>query len=854
MALWPFRRKSARKRPRSGAALSDGEGPPPRAMTEGAVARAGSIKKQRTEPTKLQRRARTHSFSPDRQEVLQVDRAARAQRPQGDGAGDLQHVAWDRTPTLHHGKNSGRKPSRRKSSKRRKRDPNREAEIKAMSNFMPVRPATDPATAGRPMRKESQRVKSNAINRPWDNQPASDVSLPIPESIHSSMSSDSEFGSFRVSALDALAPRPTLRYAPGSRWPAARASGPARTASQKKTLAERGPLPKETLRAHKRIDELADDLDASDLRELMERDTRRRQQQRQRDQQRMEERLSRRAQTQRAEEAEAKKSGTPPPENLERGVLGRELVGLGIEPASAVVTSSKIRNSVASESMPDAEPDAGDEAARPNALDTFHRADTVPMDEDESEATPAPKAVLQNDIQPPPQAVTLDADRKSPSAEPEEKVASLPSGSVFAGLLRRNKSRSKSTLGSDRDKTVTPPFTKYDDDEKLRKNSEASASKPGRFSLSSLLRRGKNRRGSSGHPSFSNTSREEMQAVAYAQAHAQQQSQSQQSQEQLPTHSFSQAQAMAQAHALAKLEGKDMPTQANSSSGRYVAKSGSAVPKRTRSRFREDLPEFPLSPPASRVQSPEAEPPLPPVTETKQETETQPVPIPTARYDTPASGHRSVEGMRMTPTSPDPHQSMSLASIDSEGSWLSGRVNAQRASAMRDSLAPSSRREPVHSSDSPTNSTQEDLAIMEDEYLSRLTPSAERNSLVKSLSHRSGDGRPSSDEEDFLDDSDLKWGTVAGAHPHVVDRETMRSRHGMLNAVEGDDEQSSPESPSSRVEEKADLGRARSVDLAKRGHARNFSAGSAKLLEIHPRSSVDGKTGFKDRRASEPLA
>lgn len=852
MALWPFRRKSARKRPRSGAALSDADGPPPRAMTDGAVARAGSLKKQRTEPARLQRRARTHSFSPDRQEVLQVDRDARAQRQQRDGPEDFQAV-WDRTPTLHHGKNGGRNPSRRKSSKRRRKDPNREAEIKAMSNFMPVRPATDSITAGRPMRKESHRAKSNAIDRSWDNHPKSDISLPIPESIHSSMSSDSEFGSFRVSALDALAPRPTLRYAPGTRWPAARASAPARTASQKKTLAERGPIPEETLRAHKRIDDLADDLDARDLRELMERDTRRRQKQRQREQQRMEERLSRRAQKQMAEDAEAKKSGTPPPENLERGVLGRELVGLGIEPASAVVTSSRIRDSGGSESMPDAEPSDDSQQARPNALDTFHRTDTSPMEEDVPEASPATDAVTKDEATHAPQPEALDASRTSPIAEREERVASLPSGSVFAGLLRRNKSRSKSTLGSDREKTATPPFAKSDEDDKMRKNSETSTTRPGRFSLSSLLRRGKNRRGSSGHPSFSNTSREEMQAVAYAQAQAQQHTHGQQSQEQLQPQNMSHVQALAQAQALAKLEGKEVPTSLGPPPTRYVAKS-SAVPKRTRSRFKEDLPDFPISPPASRVQSPEAELPLPSVTEQTRETATQPVPIPAARYDTPNSGHRSVEAMRMTPTSPEPHQSISLASIDSEGSWLSGRVNPRRASAMRDSLAHSSRREPMHSSDSPTNSTQEDLAIMEDEYLSRLTPSAERNSLVKSLSQRSGDGRPSSDEEDFLDDSDLRWGTVPGSQPHVVDRETMRSRQGMLNLVGGDDdEQTSPDSPSSRVEEKADLGRARSVDLASRGHARNFSAGSAKLLEIHPRSSVDGKTAFKDRRASEPL-
>ncbi|KAK0391368.1 hypothetical protein NLU13_0869 [Sarocladium strictum] len=846
MALWPFRRKSARKRPRSGAALSDAEGPPPRAMTEGVVARAGSLKKQRTEPAKLQRRTRTHSFSPDRQEVLQVDRAARAQHQRGDARDDLQ-AAWDRTPTLHHGKNGGRDPSRRKSSKRRRRDPNREAEIKAMSNFMPVRPATDSGTAGRPMRKESHRVKSSANHRHWDPHPESEVSLPIPESIHSSMSSDSEFGSFRVSALDALAPRPTLRYAPGTRWPAARASAPIRAASQKKTLAERGPIPEETLRAHKRIDDLADDLDARELRELMERDTRRRQKQRQREQQRMEERLSRRAQKQMAEEAEAKKSGTPPPENLERGVLGRELVGLGIEPASAVVTSSKIRDSHMSESMPDAEPSDDSPRSRPSALDTFHRTDTMPMDEDVSEAVPATEVAIQE-----PSQQLAPQEGASPNAEHEETVASLPSGSVFAGLLRRNKSRSKSTLGSDHEKTATPPFTK-DEDEQARKNSEASTTRPGRFSLSSLLRRGKNRRGSSSHPSFSNTSREEMQAVAYAHAQAQHPGQGQPSQEQLQGQNLSHAQALAQAQALAKLEGKEIPTSLAPSSARYVAKS-SAVPKRTRSRFKEDLPEFPISPPASRVQSPEAEPPLPSVTEQTREIATQPMPIPAPRHDTPNSGHRSVEAIRVSPNSPGAHQSMSLASIDSEGSWLSGRVNARRASAMRDSVTHSNRREPLHSSDSPTNSTQEDLAIMEDDYLARLTPSAERNSMAKSLGHMSGDGRPSSDEEDFLDDSDLRWGTVPGSQPHLVDRETMRSRQGMLNAIGADDdEQSSPDSPSSRMGEKADLGRARSVDLASRGHARNFSAGSAKLLDINPRSSVDGKIGPKERRASEPL-
>jgi hypothetical protein len=40
--------------------------------------------------------------------------------------------------------------------------------------------------------------------------------------------------------------------------------------------------------------------------------------------------------------------------------------------------------------------------------------------------------------------------------------------------------------------------------------------------------------------------------------------------------------------------------------------------------------------------------------------------------------------------------------------------------------------------------------------------------------------------------------------------------------------------------------RATSINLGK-GHVRNFSAGSAKLLNLTPRSSVDGK-----RRSVEP--
>jgi len=83
----------------------------------------------------------------------------------------------------------------------------------------------------------------------------------------------------------------------------------------------------------------------------------------------------------------------------------------------------------------------------------------------------------------------------------------------------------------------------------------------------------------------------------------------------------------------------------------------------------------------------------------------------------------------------------------------------------------------------------------------------------------------------------------------MVNRETMRSRQGMLEMIDADEEQESSSSAETPAVEKASLGRAKSIDLASRGHGRNFSAGSAKLLDIAPRDSEDKHS----RRASEPL-
>ena len=725
-------------------------------------------------------------------------------------------MAWDRTPTLHH-RRSDHHPTRRKSSKRRREDHDREAELKALSNFTPVRPATDQWNAGRPLRKDSKRAKTTSFGRHWDNPP-SELSLPVPGSIHSSLTSDSEYGAYKVSALDALAPRPTLRYAQATKQPPPYPSPPNRSGSQRKRFVDREPISEETMRAHKRVDDLADDLDSSDLRELMERDKRRRELKRQKERERMERRLARRAEKQKAQEEDALKSGTPPPENLERGVLGRELVGLGLEPKSAVVTSSKQRSSVESVQMKDADDDVEVENDSPrDPIASFHRTDTAPVDEP---VEPVNEPVVMENTQ----------ERDSPIPRKSDEQGSIPTSAKFSGLLRSVKSRSKSTLGSEREKMVSPPPDTIDEEQAFRKDSESST-KGARFSFSSFLRwSGKSRR-NSGPSSFSNTSREEMQAAATAKA---------------------------QAQALAKLQGEDTSNTSETYSGKYMARKVSA-PKRTRSRFREDLPEFPVSPPASRVQSPEFEPSMPILSE-RQMRELEPVRFSHMRYDTPTSGHRSMEATHQASTpiervypspSPEPHMSMSLASIDSEGSWLSGR-NKNRNASMRESLMRANRQNQAESStESPTDSNQDELGIAEDEYFEKLTP--HRNSGQHTFGRRSGEGRPSSDEEDLVDD-DMKWGAV-GSHPHVVhnhrhDRYTMKSHEGLLD-IESESEDCSDASPTSpmSMEELAEVQRARSVNLG-RGHVRNFSAGSAKLLDLTPRASVDDKRRSSDRRGS----
>jgi hypothetical protein len=244
------------------------------------------------------------------------------------------------------------------------------------------------------------------------------------------------------------------------------------------------------------------------------------------------------------------------------------------------------------------------------------------------------------------------------------------------------------------------------------------------------------------------------------------------------------------------------------------------------SRFREDLPELPLSPPDSRVNSPE-----------NGSLPAEPLPIipddVSMRDDAPTSGHRAAPmpiHRDEVQASPAP-QSMSLASIDSEGSWLSGRVSGKRASsAMRGSLNQYPRRSEDH----------DDETVNDDDFL-RIVADKKPNRIS------TGDARPSSDEDD--DDQSAKWGNMARTPTVTHRRDTMRSREGLLlqsfDDVE-EDERDDDDKASYGVDDSPRVPqRATSVNL--KDHVRNYTPGSAKLLKISPRTSTDNR-----RSTNEP--
>ena len=704
--------------------------------------------------------------------------------------------AIPRGPTLStkRSANDGILP-RRKSSKRRANDHAREQEIKAMSSPIPI-PKRQGLRAGGPLPRGSNKGPAD-INLNME-APTSDVSIPIAESLSSSVSMVPESVSFRVSTLDALSPRPTIRYSENPRLAGRSGSlRPSRTSTGK----DKQPIiPEEMMNPRKRIEDLANDMDAGSLRELMERDRRRTEKHRRSDRDTMQRKLQRKADKQRAQEG-----------------VDETSVGLGAEKTQPMAEEQdKVEGQQAAQVsdswLKDPEKERGtrtpeswlkDPSRESLAPETSFHDPVAGIGRSHLEA-PTPTDDPEDPVLETAKAVRMSQASMSPPTSPTH-VAHEPSTlSHIAYLASRS----------------TPDIPERPKDQRRDSDTSARLSSNWRSIFRRSDTRGKKGSTDRGRPTpseFSNTSRE-----SFAR--------------QMPPSAFTR-----------------------------IPRARSGTPIRTQSRFREDLPELPISPPDSRMQSPEAvsQYPSPQLDPARSSLTSNPSQLlsdihPAFREEIALSRHQSLN-KGSSEAQPNALMSQSLASVDSEGSWLTGRpvkrLSQTPVNPLRESTSSLQNRL------RDLGASREDLRAAEKEleHDEPVTPGPEevftpqRSMLRMQQSEVSGLTGDSDDDLALqpapapMADEIGTWHGAVGRQPTIIRQSARaRSREGLLNDYNAEEEstESSPvgESPGGATSspDTPFIQRATSVDFGK-GHARHISAGSARLLNLPARSSGEMK-------------
>jgi len=731
-------------------------------------------------------------------------------------------------PTLR-AKRPGYDPtlSRKKSSKRKAEDIAREREVRAMSSAIPTlkRPATYSGSG--PLRRDIRQIPNDLHRR--RERPTSEISLPLPESIPEA-DDLSHQASFKIGIFAALSPRPTVKYVGNPRSVAGKQ--PVRAMpTVHQAIEEEDPASK------KRINELADDLDAGGLRELMERDRRRRERRKEEDKIRLHRQLQRKANRQREEEAVR---AAPRERSTARLNETRSRQPGGHSPPTI---EGDAPGGVARESGPPPNPGAAvrdsftDPGRRPvhhirNPFEIESEVDLLhdhPFTTDEEEESAVPVRSVLRTVTP----VDVQSVQK-----PSQATLSPPRSPVDRPTDGQSLSQ-----GSFLGREITPEIPEHG---RLDRRASDQSNSQQLNSWTNFFRRGGRPktstadRGRSTPSEFSNTSRE----------------------------SFARKQPR--------------PIAAP----RTFRRSDSAVPPRTMSKFREDLPDFPISPPDSRVQSPEV--PLVHHAATASQTSSRQLRQSLsgtldARSSATSSSNptldrptldRGLPGSRVHPpqcmdVDVTGHEtsggaaavSQSLASVDSEASWLSGKpVKRSSGGAMGHQLHQSQSSLPKRMPGAYEPDDDDGPLLADDEYLSRLSPVSpqDRHDSVASVGRKASSTlidlereREQAGVPRIPAAPDETWHGSLGRQATIVSQASpARSREGLLNeygdAPHGPSSSASsdsgdgtrlaedPDSPDVEWQE-APILRARSVEY--KGHVRRISAGSAKLLDIR-RSSV----------------
>ncbi|KAF1982212.1 hypothetical protein K402DRAFT_407863 [Aulographum hederae CBS 113979] len=691
---------------------------------------------------------------------------------------------------------------RRKSSRKRKDEHVREEEIRAMSAQAPTK--RSPAHSPSLLRRDSATERRG----------------------------------YQVRRLDVIVPRPVIRlslnsqYASGglgqSMWNTSR---PDTSSNHKRRFSPT----REVLREKRTIDNLADELDAGGLRELLERDTRRREKKRKEKEDKVRRKLEKEAEKQRRREQSGQEPETPTRTRSRRTEPKKQELGFsGTEPAVPPLPKERQLPQLQTKSEAYKPPQFTAEEPVSGAFNTgtylnyppeghlpavpwISRSDGLSIEV----ATPSDVQSFEPEISTA-REVRLSQANISPPASPVGHARG-PSNISEVADLQPNLIPEDTTPAP----VLSPSQTRDSGRSSARRNSDTSGKRMGRWA-SIFRRNGRRKSGDRGRappeePPFSNTSRESV------------------SRHSLPSH----------------LQ-QGVPTR-----------KASGTPVRTQSRFREDLPELPLSPPDSRVNSPEV-----------PRTDALAVPAsgsdpsrasPDAETSNRSSLDSSAKPRTDSPVTPGGRASNimahSLASVDSEASWLSGRPSKRMSQQTRPRNSVGSGvgagSSNVGKRNEEFSASYEELGIPEDQYFQRLTTRTSPSRAIAGLDagqvtdHTVPAVTPGEESDNESNDGQItqrpseEKAVVHGAvarQPTVVHRQPyMKSREGLLkeyNAGSGEeatveDSATSPTSPTSPTSQDSDLPnvelqRATSVKIGKE-HTRSVSAGSAKLLDIPAR-------------------
>lgn len=622
MAIWPFGRKSKRHTIQvTGAEATD---------LQSSLAQEPAIEPTLgRKPSKRQHRSsredsrRSSALVPSTRPISSFDRpASLAEHPPRERPPSRTGSLLRRKPSQNNGPNK----LRRRLSKRKANEIMREREIRILSST-PIDIPHRQVPGHGDYAPDHRRRKAN--ERRAADRYMSDISLSIRDSTASSASDMSDPYTYKVNAFAALTPRPVVRYVEAPRLQTARSNNPPSTRQDKDRLAALTRSEEDLYYSRRRVDELADSLDAGALRELLERDRRRREKKQIDDQERLRRKLQERADAQQVrdeQQAQVPPEHEPKPAQPEPSIVDTDPSITEPEPSLAepLVTESRdipMEDDVILEvEEPTPVPHdngswlRGESKGSDNVRESLESSRVIGNIDDSSVRE---RRLIQRPSFAPSQDMAMSRTTLSPSHSSIRHGMNTPSHSqtLAAGsasdISRGIDSRRSSDTSGRRGNTITSLFRRG----------------------SSRIKRRYKERFQDPSPEVSNTSHE----------------------------------------SFYKVHTQSSPPPASMIPSRVLMPSEPI--QRAHSKFTEHFGDEPLSPPDSRLQSPD-------IPEEAHESSFEqddtflhgPSPTPGVDIQNPnRSHHRSWTSELIDAEADNVPLSQSLASIDSEGSWMSGQ-------------------------------------------------------------------------------------------------------------------------------------------------------------------------------------